>query len=322
MGLLATNRSRSLAAPGANQVLGIDANFSFFQSVNLVGYYARSRTPGMKGRDYSYRARFEYAGDRYGLEVERLAVAEHFNPEVGFLRREDFTRNFAQARFSPRPKTIDAIRKINFETSLDYTTNVRGELETRTTQGSMRMELSNGDTFNVEYERNFEFLIEPFAIASGIDVPTGGYHFPNLRTMYHFGPQRPVSGWVSFARGRFYGGDRTDASYRGRLELTPRFSLEPALSVNWVDLPQGRFTTKLASARTTFTFSPQVAAAALLQYNSAANLMTMNLRFRWEYEPGSDLFVVYSDGRDTLRPGFPSLVNRSLAVKLTRLFRF
>ena len=43
---------------------------------------------------------------------------------------------------------------------------------------------------------------------------------------------------------------------------------------------------------------------------------------RWEYTPGSDLYVVYSDGRDTATPQFPALQNRSFAIKATRLFRF
>lgn len=34
------------------------------------------------------------------------------------------------------------------------------------------------------------------------------------------------------------------------------------------------------------------------------------------------LFLVYSEGRDTLSPGARSLQNRSVAVKLTRLIRF
>ena len=33
---------------------------------------------------------------------------------------------------------------------------------------------------------------------------------------------------------------------------------------------------------------------------------------------GSDLFLVYADGRDTLASGFPGVTNRSLALKLTR----
>jgi len=34
------------------------------------------------------------------------------------------------------------------------------------------------------------------------------------------------------------------------------------------------------------------------------------------------LFLVYSDGRTTFDPGYPGLVNRSYAVKFTRLVRF
>ena len=47
--------------------------------------------------------------------------------------------------------------------------------------------------------------------------------------------------------------------------------------------------------------------------------MSSSVRFRWEYSPGSEIFVVYSDGRNTLTFPHDSLLNRSLAVKLTRL---
>ena len=48
----------------------------------------------------------------------------------------------------------------------------------------------------------------------------------------------------------------------------------------------------------------------------------LNARFRWEYQPGSELFVVYLDGRDTVPKGFPELMNRALIIKINRLFRF
>jgi hypothetical protein len=89
-----------------------------------------------------------------------------------------------------------------------------------------------------------------------------------------------------------------------------------------VDLPEGRFTARLARTRVSYAFSPRMVLGALLQYNSSNQSLSTNLRFRWEYQPGSDLFVVYSDGRNTLSPGFPQLETQRLIVKLTRLFRF
>ena len=49
--------------------------------------------------------------------------------------------------------------------------------------------------------------------------------------------------------------------------------------------------------------------------------MSTNARFRWEYRPGSELFVVYNEERNTLTPSFPSLNNRAFIVKINRLFR-
>ena len=46
------------------------------------------------------------------------------------------------------------------------------------------------------------------------------------------------------------------------------------------------------------------------------------MRLRWDYQPGSELFVVYSDGRDTGAGGAPALMNHAFVVKVNRLFRF
>jgi hypothetical protein len=77
------------------------------------------------------------------------------------------------------------------------------------------------------------------------------------------------------------------------------------------------------TSRATFALTPRMFVAALLQYQSAAKAVSSNVRFRWEYQPGSELFVVYSDGRGTDNTGFPPpILNRSLVVKMTKLFRF
>ena len=50
--------------------------------------------------------------------------------------------------------------------------------------------------------------------------------------------------------------------------------------------------------------------------------MSASLRLRWEYRPGSELFAVYSDGRNTLTGGYPDLLNRSVALTVTPVLRF
>jgi hypothetical protein len=308
-------------APGDNLGLGVDANLSFFQSVNIVGYYAGTRTSGRHADDRSYRLRFDYDADLFGFQAEQLAVGANFNPEAGFLRRRNFIENLVQLRVSQRPRALRAVRKLSYEAALDYITDDERRLENRQARVGMRGEMQSSDTWGVGYSRDFEFLAAPFDIVSGTTVPAGAYHSYMARANYTLGTQRKVSGDISAARGRFYGGERTDVAYRGRAELSKHLSLEPGISLNWVDLPGGSFTATLLTNRATFSFTPRMLTAALVQYNSTSHLFTTNVRFRWEYHPGSELFVVYSDGRDTLASGFPLLTNRGVTIKLTRLFR-
>jgi len=87
-----------------------------------------------------------------------------------------------------------------------------------------------------------------------------------------------------------------------------------------MDLPQGPFTTQLVTTRSTFTFSPTMFVSALVQYTSSNNAVSSNVRFRWEYQPGSELFVVYNEQRDTLVPKrISGLENRAFIIKFTRL---
>jgi len=68
--------------------------------------------------------------------------------------------------------------------------------------------------------------------------------------------------------------------------------------------------------------SPWMFTSALVQYNSGSQTVSANVRFRWEYQPGSELFVVYNDERDTRLSGFPEMTTRAVIVKINRLFRF
>tara|TARA_B000000460_G_scaffold236632_1_gene198784 strand:- start:427 stop:1062 length:636 start_codon:yes stop_codon:yes gene_type:complete len=209
-----------------------------------------------------------------------------------------------------------------YQGSFDYITDMPGTLETRESKLRLEMELENSDRWYLQYTDSFEGLPEEFKLTSDVILPVGGYSFSHLRTEYDFGAQRRVSGRLFYTRGTFYSGTRSDVGYQGRAVFTPQLAIEPRISVSDVDLPQGSFTTTLLGTRASFTVSPRMFLAALLQFNSSSKAVDTNIRFRWEYEPGSDLFIVYSDGRDTGLEGFPRLENRSFVVKFTRLFRF
>ena len=324
IGLIATRRTPAANQAGANAAFGADANLAFFRSLSINGYYARTDTPGAGGDQSSYRGRFDYAGDRYGLQLEHLLVGDKFSPDIGFMRRTDFRRSSVGARFSPRPQSSRFIRKLDWEAGYDYITDSRRtRIENRQLSGTFQVDFENSDQWTLDYTHDFEYLPRNFQIAPGVTLPIGGYDYDTVRLTYELGQQRAVSGRVSVATGTFYDGNKKEANFTsGRVALTPRVSIEPGLTMNWVNLPYGSFTSRLVTARGILTPTPRMLISGLTQYNASDRTVSSSVRLRWEYVPGSELFFVYSDGRNTADAPVPGLVNRSVAIKLTRLLRF
>jgi hypothetical protein len=323
VGAMFTNRSVGLVTPGSNQAYGVDSTFSFFQNINLGGYYAKTATAGLTGDDESYLGRFEYGGDRYGARTDYLKVGDHFNPEVGLVRRADFRRSSGTLRFSPRPRSIRSVRKFTWEGGVENFVNGAGQTETRIWLAHFNTEFQTSDNFSLDGAKNHELLVRPFNIAPGVVIPVGAYDFNNTTITYAFGQQRPASGTVSVQLGGFYDGTLTALNLSGaRVAILKQLSVEPSFTINLVRLPYGDFTTRLVRARADYAFSPRMFASALIQYNSTDYTYGTNLRYRWEYQPGSELFVVYTDERDTSTPGYPVLRNKAFVMKVNRLFRF
>ncbi len=325
IGAMFTGRSQSATKAGeSNQAYGVDGVFNFFSNLTAGGFYAKSHTAGLTGDESSYQARAEWAPDLYGFQFERNTVGNAFNPEVGFLRRSAFERTYGEARYSPRPKHIKGIRQISMTGSVEYIEgSVTGRMESRQQTARVNVERENSDQFSVEGGTNFEFLPARFNVARGVNIPAGGYGFNDVTARYAFGQQRRLSGTVSYQTGQFYNGHINALTVSGaRVSVTTRLSVEPSVSVNAVTLPAGDFTTTVLRARSDYAFTPRMFVSGLVQYGSNDRVFSSNLRFRWEYLPGSELFAVYTDERDTIPTGFPVLKNRAFVVKVNRLFRF
>jgi hypothetical protein len=324
IGALATVRSKAQTLPGSNEAYGIDGTFAFFNNLTFATYLAKTHSEGMDKDDMSYRGQMEYGGDRYGLQLERLSIDRNFNPEVGFLRRSDMRKDYVQARFSPRPRRIKRVRKFSGIGQFTYIEDSAGRLSTRITDGEFAIEFQNSDRFSVGINDDYELLLRPFTIVPGARVPVGAYDFSTGRIGYNMGQQRKVSGNVLFEKGSFYNGNRTAITLnRSRINVSPQLSVEPSVSINWIELPTGDFTTKLIGSRVTYTMTPLLFASALVQYNSSTHTVSANARMRWEYRPGSELFIVYNEERDSESAAAqPALLNRAFIVKVNRFLRF
>lgn len=326
VGVMLTDRSESLVGDGSSQLLAIDGAFDFLEDFSFDTYLASTDSPGLKDDDKSYMANLVYDSDLYGFNTGYLVVENNFNPEIGFKRRNNFEQFSGGARYSPRPTSIEWIRRFNLEANTQsFWSATTDDLESRLHSASFSTEFETSDVFTIAINDEFEMLTRPFRIASGVTLLPGKYDFTSYQASYNFGAQRKVSGVLSVRVGDFWSGTNTSIGFgSGRIELSPQLSVEPSYSINKVELPEGDFRTELSSFRVTYTLSPRMYIGGLVQYESNASSFSTNFRFRWEWAPGSELFVVYSDDRNTDPLDHPSgfeLRNRGFAIKINKLFQ-
>jgi hypothetical protein len=265
-------------------------------------------------------------------------VGANFDPQVGFRRRSDFGRSFVSARYSPRPAArFPNVRKFTWTGNVEYIENGAGSVDARGYTGSFNTEFASSDQLTLTFNSDYEYIRQPFT-PSGAPAPVGAgaYTYNSAAVAYMIGAQRRLSGTVTLQAGQYYDGTIRSLTFgsgnsgfnTSRLSVTQRLALEPSFSFTEINRPSGSFTTRLARTRVDYAFSPLMFASALLQYNSADNSFGTNLRFRWEYAPGSELFLVYTDERDTsdamhATPAtIRGLKNRAFVVKINRLFRY
>ncbi|MCY3745246.1 MAG: DUF5916 domain-containing protein [Acidobacteria bacterium] len=323
IGVIATHRNISADGSGANSLYGVDGNFAPTENIRINSFYMATSEAGVETghQAASYMGQFRYDTDLIDVSAERLYLGEDFSPGMGFVRRRDFTKNGGSLTFAPRPRGIDRIRQFEFKLDANQYDRPDGEMETREYNFEGRAIFESSDRLVVTHSVTEEHLLEGFDLSSDVAVPAGNYRFARSGVRFWLGTHRAVSGYVRYEFGDFFGGTRREVSYWGRAEVNQRFSMEPNISLNWIDVPGGEVQAQVSRLRATYTVSPRSFVGALVQYNSAAQLMSANVRFRWEYSPGSDLFVVFSTNRDG-DDGLSGLTDRALVVKFTRLFRF
>jgi hypothetical protein len=302
-----------------NRTFGLDANLTFLDYLSVNSYLLKSQTPDLKGDDVAGDIRMSWDDGFWEIEGRHLSVQENFNPEVGFVRRENIKRTSGEFGITPRPREmIPAVREFRPSVQAEYLTNQEGELETRAFEGRFTTEFENGTQASIASDSSFERLSEPFEIRDGQFIEAGDYKFKRFSAMFSTDRSRVVSGTARYEGGGFYDGDRKTVGFGFRLQPSYRFRFETDWRRNDIDLPSGDFDTDLVGSRLGYAFSTDMFLNAVIQYNSESKEIISNIRYNFIYKPLSDLFLVYNERRSTTG----EVIDRAIILKLTYMLAF
>ena len=302
LGAMFVNRAGTGESAGNNnynRTYSVDGKLGLKEAVTLSAFGARTQTPGLSGEDYAYSSAFEYRTRTYETNFSYAEVGDNFNPEVGFLERPDGYRQVSTAlRRHIRTPGLAKLGIREFEPHVSYESywGFDGLQETATLHIDGRWDFEKGHqitstALNVQYEG----LRKPFEVYPGVVVPAGEYRSPFFLGMGNTDRRKFLSASLSVNIGGFLSGQQVSLSPTLNIRQSGRLTSSVRWTRNDITLPQGSFTTNLATARMTYNMSTLISASALIQYNDRTRRWSTNLRFNWLRTAATGLYVVYND---------------------------
>ena len=260
----------------------------------------------------------------------RLSTAwggREFEPGVGFVSRTGFVQPFILAGygwFASERSKIQSIRPQLLFTQ--FLSDSDGGLETQIAWLDWSLNMKSGDSHTFQLEARKDNLTEPAELPEDTDIPPGEYTFYNFvwNYMMRFGRLWRINASTEF--GQFYDGSNIQVELEPTWNLSRYLEFGGTYQFNRVRFPDRdqEFFVHLARIRTQISFSTATSVSAFLQYSTAADVVSANVRFRYNFHEGNDFWLVYNEGRNTDRlqenPVLPVLDSRTIFLKYTYTF--
>ena len=303
-----------------NQTYALDGRWGIGDNLLLQGWVAKTDTPGLTEDDLAFSGRMNYDSADWSARLGWTEVREDFNPEVGFLRRDDYRRGEAFILRRIRPDDWLGLLEIRPHISLSNFWDLDGFLETSFQHYDVHWEFKNG--YRIDTGTNYlkDGLQDPFEIVSGVFVPAGTYSGHEAQIVGHTDLSAPLSFELRTNIGKRFGGDRRVIRPTVKFRIGETFNSELTYIYNEFDLPipGGEFDVGLTRLRLSYSFTPKMLLQALIQYNDREEVLSTNIRFSLLRTASSGLYVVYNEF-DERFPGAPP-TGREFIIKYNYLF--
>ena len=303
-----------------NNAYAFDAQIGIGELSKIVVFAGLTETPEMD-KDNAYAYRMEIARDtkQISTNASYTEVGASFNPEMGYLKRENYRKWSGRIFTRFRPENKFGLLEIRPHVNYDGYWKLDGFQESGRWHIDNHWEFRSGFEIHTGTNLVKEGVIEVFEISDSVFVSAGTYDDQEIQIMIMTNQAKPISFSSMNRIGGFFGGDRINMTPTVRLRYKDRFTSEFSFNFNKVNLPGGNFTTNLLRARLTYSFTPKMYIQSLLQYNNQSDQWSMNWRFIWQRSAGTGLYLVYNQAQDY--DGIPiEKSTKSFVVKYSYLF--
>jgi hypothetical protein len=315
--------------------LGGDGTFRLFGDEYLTLKYSTTVDSDDSTATLGTRSLYDFKWERRtsrGLQynVNSTRMGRDYRPEIGFLQRRDYTTANAVANYFIYTDDHKWLRRY-YPGALALSTfrNSDGALESGQYAFWVQWDTKAGSSGWIEPKWFHENVARAFTIGDAT-VPAGKHDFFDLQVYYSMGSGRRVRTGIDFRSGTYFDGTRT------QVILTPTWNVSPHLELGTdYQLSHLEFdkrdqveNVQVARFRVRAALNAQASGNAFVQYNSTTDRLDFNVRLRYAFAEGTDLWLVYNEGLDTdpmrdlgaIRS--PTSLARTVLIKYTHTLGF
>lgn len=267
-----------------------------------------------RSREWEYRSILAWAGADY-------------DPGIGFSQRNDFTLLDNALSYTWLPPEGAWLIFHTFEMAgLTYLRNKDGSIESAQVGPRWSYGARNGTRGQAGFTLLYEDLAEPFSIGE-VEIPAGNYAFWEAEASYGESNTNRYRLGPTLQAGSFYDGWKVTVSMRPTWYVSPHLEMTGRYEYSRIRFPDRNagLHAHLLRFRIGMALNTQASANVFLQYNSVRDALSSNIRLRYNFREGNDLWLVYNHGMNTSRhrfdPAPPFTDNRTLLLKYTCTFQ-
>jgi hypothetical protein len=254
----------------------------------------------------------------------------NYRPELGFLPRRNFTTANILSEYYFFTDRSRYFRRV-WPGMLAFSTfrNSDGALESGQYAVWLQWDTKAGGGGWIEPKLFHENVLTPFRIGNRVDIPAGSYSFADLQLVFTMPAGARLRTNIDVRAGTYFDGRRAQVIMTPTWNLSRYLELGADYQMSLLRFPDRdqQANIHVARLRVRSALNARTSGNAFVQYNSTADRLDFNVRLRYAFAEGTDLWLVYNEGLDTERTReqltgewSPRSLARALILKYTHTF--